>query len=287
LIISPLTGNFGDNIKSYLLTRIIADKKGYDWGLNRHPEYDYGNGTPQLDFFNIHYGNEHNFKYAEVPPWITNIWEEKAQIIEHAGEKLSFYDYQPDIFDQPDGTKFVVKCAQDARYYQDYKEKIQDWLTIKKENQQQYELWLTNNGIFLDEDMCVLSIRGGEFRGVPNLILPREYWQNARRQMKKYNPNMRFLIVSDDPQYAGALFDYSIPVMHYGIGGDYFTLLNAKNLILSNSGFGIFPAWLNKNNPYTIAPRYFARYNTGVWCSGNVWTFGFKFLDKDGELYDK
>lgn len=287
MIYSPLTGNMSDNLKSYLLTRIIAEKNGWDWGINPHPEFDYYGGKSQLDFFDIHYGNQHNFKYSETPPWILNIWEEKATMIEHAGERLSFYDYQPDIFDQPNGTKFIIKSAQDARYYQDYKEKIQKWLVIKEENQHQYEKWLTDNGIILDEDLCVFSIRGGEFKGVPNLILPKEYWQNARRKMKEYNPNLRFLIVSDDPQYAGALFNYTIPVMHHSIGCDYFVLANCKNLVLSNSGFGIFPAWLNKNNPLIIAPRHFARYNTGVWCSGNIWTFGFAFLDKDGELYDR
>jgi hypothetical protein len=114
--------------------------------------------------------------------------------------------------------------------------------------------------------------------------LPKKYWQDAKKQMEKHNPDMRFLIVSDDPQYAASLFDYSIPVMHHSIGCDYSVLLNAKNLILSNSGFGIFPSWLNRNNPKTIAPLYWARHNTEIWCSADLRGYGWEFMDKNGEL---
>ncbi len=50
--------------------------------------------------------------------------------------------------------------------------------------------------------------------------------------------------------------------------------------------FAIFPAWLNPNNPYVIAPKYWARHNvsTGYWANSSVDTFGFRFLDRNGVL---
>jgi hypothetical protein len=80
-----------------------------------------------------------------------------------------------------------------------------------------------------------------------------------------------------------------IPVFHFGIGMDYYMISQAKNLILSNSSFAILPTWLNKNKPYVIAPRYWARHNvsTGYWANSDMWTFGWNYMDKDGELYGK
>ena len=100
---------------------------------------------------------------------------------------------------------------------------------------------------------------------------------------------MEFLCVSDDPIYASTMFDAPTLIMHMSIGCDYYAINNAKNLILSNSSFTIFPAWLNENNPYVIAPRYWARHNIsdGQWSNTDMWTFGWNYLDKDGTVYGK
>ena len=37
---------------------------------------------------------------------------------------------------------------------------------------------------------------------------------------------------------------------------DYFSILNAKNLILSNSSFSVFPSYLNRKAINIIAPKY-------------------------------
>lgn len=285
MIWSPFTGNLSDNLKSYLITRIVADKKGYEFGFNRHPEFDYYGGQPQLDFFDIDYGSEHSYKYADVPEFVTNIWDEKRTSTQKIGnDNVDFYDYQPDIFDIPDNTKIIVKCLQDIRYYQDYKDKIQSWINVKEEIQYETIKILFDNDIILNDDVCICSIRGGEFRSVPNLILAKKYWEDAKNKMIEHNPNMRFYLVSEDPQYSASLFDNQFPVIHISPAADWFILNSAKNLILSNSGFGIFPTWLNKNNPYTIAPWGWARYNIGMWCPASLWLYPWNFMNRDGEF---
>lgn len=283
MITSNLTGNFGNHMFIYSLTRTVAEFKGFKWGFNPITEYDYYGGTPQINFLEVDYGETHDYKYSEIPSWITFEWKEKFE----RRDGYDYYPFQADIFDIQDCTKMYIPCGQDARYYN--KEKLLKWFKIREENKDFYKAQLKENGIILDENLTVINIRGGEYRGVPSLILRKEYWQDAIKIMKDRNPKMKFICITDDISYGNNILDFKIPVMHFSIGGDYYVINNAKNLILSNSSFAIFPTWLNDNDPFVIAPRYWARHNvsTGYWCGSDIWTFGWKFLDRDGLLYEK
>jgi hypothetical protein len=286
-ITANFSGNLGNHLVAYLITRVIADKNNYKFGFNRYPEYDYYNGQSQLDFMDLDYGHEHNYKYAETPPWVTNIYQEKYETFNYPnGDNVEFQNYQPEVFDIPDNTKIIVRSFQDARYYRGYRNKIQEWTKIKEDFAARCSDFMTNNGILFDDDTCYLNIRGGEYRGVPQLILRKQYWDDAMRRMLDRNPNMKFKIVTDDPPYANSLFSGTIPVIHLGIGGDYVILNSARNLILSNSSFAIFPAWLNKNDPYVIAPFGWARHNVtfGYWAGADMSYYPWNFMDREGNL---
>jgi len=290
MIISNFTGNLGNHMWIYAVTRAVAEHNGYEWGFNPITEYDYYGGQAQMGFMEIDYGKEHNHKYNDVPDWIKYIWKEKHQMITFPnGEQTSFHYFQPEIFDIEDNTKLYIDCCQDARYVQGYRENIKEWFHIRDDYAEIYRKQLSDHDMFLDENLTVINVRGGEYRGIPSLLLTKDYYDKAIAIMKKRNPNMRFLCVSDDPVYASTLFDEPTLVMHMSIGCDYYAINNAKNIILSNSSFSIFPTWLNENNPYVIAPRYWARHNisTGQWANTDMWTFGWNYLDKDGTLYGK
>jgi hypothetical protein len=270
---------------SYAITRTVAEKNGYEFGFNPHPEFDYHNGLSQLDFLSLDYGHEHDYKYSETPPWIENIWSEKYETIKYPnGDSVDYHPFQPDVFDIEDGTKIVIRCMQDARYYD--REKLRQWFAIKEEKVEEYNLRLKQLEISLDENLTIINCRGGEYSGIPHVLLQKKYWDDAMNIMRDRNSKMRFLCVTDDVQYGNQLFDFKIPVVHLDIGGDYFIINMARNLIISNSSFAMFPAWLNENNPYVIAPFGWARFNvtTGYWASSDVWTFPWNFLDRDGEI---
>jgi hypothetical protein len=287
MIYSPFSGNFGNNLMAFLIARIAAEKNGYDFGFNRHPDYDYFNHYPQLDFFSIDYGKEHNCTYHEIPPGITNVFEEKFTHFDYPnGDYVNFYHYQPEILEVPDNTKIIVGCCQDARYFRPYKEKIKSWLKIKPENIEQYEKIMKENNIVLDENMTVLNVRGGEYRPLPALLLEQGYWSNAVKYMLDFNPKMKFVVVTDDLDYCKEIFPYT--VAHMSIGFDYYLVNQARNLIISNSSFGLMPTFLNPFNPFVIAPQYWSRHNvsTGYWSSSNIWTFSeWHFLGRDGGLH--
>lgn len=294
MITSNFTGNLGNHMWIYAITRAVAEKNGYKWGFNPVTEYDYYNGVPQIEFMDIDYGIKHSFSYNETPPWIKHIWKEKFQPMSFPnGDSIEYHPYQPDIFSVEDDTKLFVRCCQDARYLLPVKEDVKKWFAVKEDNVKLYNERLEKLGIVLDENLTVINIRGGEYKGVPSLILNMEYWWRAiNHVLINRNHNMKFIVVTDDIEYAKAIMpqNMNIPVYHFGIGMDYYVINNAKNLILSNSSFAIFPAWLNNNYPYVIAPRYWARHNvsTGYWASTDIWTFDWLFLDgKDGRLYEK
>jgi hypothetical protein len=290
MIISNFTGNLGNHLFQYAITRVVAEKNGYEWGFNPTTEYDYYGGQSQVGFLDIDYGKQHNYKYKDQPEWIEHIWKEKHSIVTFSnGEQAGYYPFQPDIFDIEDNTRIYVDCCQDARYINDYKEKIRKWFHIRDDFQEIYRNQLLDLNIHLDENTTIVNVRGGEYRGVPSLILGREYYNDAFIIMKKRNPNAKFVCVTDDMSYANSLFYGAFPIIHLSIGGDYYVINNAKNLIISNSSFAIFPTWLNENNPYVIAPRYWAKHNisTGQWTGSDMWTFGWNYLDKDGTVYGK
>jgi len=274
----------------YAITRAVAEHKGYKWGFNPVPEYDYFNGAPQMDFMDIDYGIKHNFKYEETPDWIEHTWYELYYHMDFpSGDSMDYHRYQPGVFNIEDNTKLFIRCCQDARYLFRIKESVKSWFKIRDEKTEEYESLLKHYDIILDKNLAVINIRGGEYKGVLSLILTEKYWEDAIRIMEMLSPNIRFLCISDDIEYANRILNNKIPVIHLSIGGDYYIINNAKNLILSNSSFAIFPAWLNNNNPYVIAPRYWARHNvsTGYWANSDIFTFGWNFLDKDGHLYNE
>ena len=104
--------------------------------------------------------------------------------------------------------------------------------------------------------------------------------------MLSVNALFRFIVITDDVLSAKKFFPH-YPVFHFSIGKDYSIIKNAKYLILSNSSFGWFPAWLNDDLKFCIAPKFWARHNTsdGFWSLGYNLTKGWFYLDRDGVLF--
>ena len=285
MITADFTGNLGNHMWQYVICRTVAQKNGFQWGFNRTPSHDYFHGLEQMDFMDIEYGQEHSSSFGESPEGIDKVWKEKKVFHEHAGG-YNFHPYQPDIFEINDNTKLIIECCQDERYIKDRKGDIRNWFKIKPEKIDEYEKRLKGEKISLDDDLCVINIRGGsEYRALKNVLLPVTYWENAIAYMKKQNPNMRFIVISDDVKYASELLPFK--AYHFSIGMDYYCINQARNLILSNSSFALLPAWLNEKCKMIIAPKYWARHNIsfGYWASSAVYMEGWNYLDRDGNLF--
>jgi hypothetical protein len=277
-ISTSLTGNISDHLIRYAICRTVAEKNRYKYGINPTPSHDYYGGREQMWFFkDINYGELNNTPYGELPPGTDNVWTEKREIYpDHA-----YHPFQPDIFDVGPNTKLEIYCGQDAHYLD--KEKVKKWLEIKDDVAKDCQKTLKNNNIELDENLCIISCRGGEYRGVPGLFLTKKYWYDAINFMLKRNPKMKFIAFTEDPEFYKMWFDF--PVVHFSPHCDYYAIHTCKNIIIANSGFNIFPLWTSDTNPYILAPKYWAIHNFGnTWANSDMQSWGFNFMDREGNV---
>lgn len=148
---------------------------------------------------------------------------------------------------------------QSEKYFFGDNQKIISYFKIKE------ELLST---ISIDNDICILNIRGGEYKKHRKFILPKSYWQNAIKNMKDNYGINKFLIVTDDPDYSKLLLP-GIPILSGGIAECYIAIYKASFLIISNSTFSYFPIKTKTIKPIVIAPRYWARFGNSYsrWAS--------------------
>jgi hypothetical protein len=103
---------------------------------------------------------------------------------------------------------------------------------------------------------------------------------------------MQFLVITENVEAAKRLLpELSDNIYHFDVGKDYATIKNARWLILSNSSFAYFPALVNEEAKFIIAPKYWARHNVsdGYWAMSTNLFKDFTYMDRDGKLqsYDE
>jgi hypothetical protein len=135
-----------------------------------------------------------------------------------------------------------------------------------------------------------LNFRGGEYVGFHELYLERKYWIDAMNNMTKINPNMEFVVITDDIKASQDMLP-EIPAYHFSVDKDYAIIKNAKHVILSNSTFPFFAVFTSDTIENIIAPKYWARHNVsdGYWGSGQNLYSGWNYQDREGNLqtYDE
>lgn len=285
MITTNLTGNIGNHMWQYAVCRTVAEKLGYDWGINPTTSHDYFGGKSQMTFMNVDYGKEVS--------GITNEYHESWRTHQHV-DAVNITMLQPSLYEISDNTILlgdngaVGGIYQSEDYIIDRKEDIKKWFEIKEESATEYDKILADHGVTLDDNTCVINFRGGEYRSLANVIVRRKYWEDAAIQMLGYNPDMKFVVITDDVKTASDFMPSMTKVIHVDVGFDYYVVNQAKWLIISNSTFGWWAAWLNENCNQVIAPKYWSRHNVsdGYWATGDSYTRGFMYMDREGNLQD-
>lgn len=246
----------GNQLHRYVMTRVLAEDKGYGWGMCNYSLFK-GIGFMKIDT-GIPIGSPEAMKYKGG-----NIrhnfkeWNEK-KVLENG---VDIRGYDPEINFVQDNT-IIDGEFQDPRYFEHRLDDIREWLKVKP--------------IDMPDDLCVIGFRGGEYTAVPALFLPQQYWDTAIALKRAYNPNMRFQVHTDDPITARKFFpDFEI-IQNIEI--NWRSARYAKELIIANSSFYIFPSLLNENCREVIAPRYWARYNTKTWALPQNYYHQFKYI---------
>jgi hypothetical protein len=266
---------FGNQLWCYVVTRVLALDRGFEFGI-MSPEKFKGH-----DFMDLSFGKKvagglgpEGGPPQSLPQGILHYYVEKE--IWYKKFKCDIRDFDSEVLQIKDKTK-IEGYFQSEKFISHHKAEIKEWLKIKP-SADCYD--------FCQENICIMNIRGGEYKAHSELILPETYWRNAIKNMLQLNNNLEFIIITDDVEYANRLLP-EFKAYHFDIGKDYAIIKNAKYLIISNSSFAFFPAWTSETVKYVIAPKYWARHNTsdGYWaCAFNLYG-GFHWQDQTGALF--
>lgn len=226
----------GNQLARYIAVRCLALDKGYAFGVI-NPENFKGK-----DFMNLDMGTNIPI-YLHVAEMLNKFYEQK--VVNEYGNDVRPYD--PKILEVEDNT-ILDGEFQAPEYFMHHLDEIREWLKVEP--------------LEMKDDECVINFRGGEYVGVPDLFLPKAYWDKAIAEMRKINPDMQFEVHTDDPETARKFFPDFIIVSDMEL--NWRSIRYAKYLILSNSSFAILPALLGESKK-TIAPKFWAGYNKSYW----------------------
>ena len=257
----------GNQLAQYVMTRVIAMEKGYEWGM-MWPENFKGNHLFSLDMGEpvIFPEEDKGYPYPEperIKEAITKKFVEQSEL-HPDGSDIRGYDWR---VKELENNTLIDGIFQGEEYFKHHKDKIRNWLTVEP--------------LEMADDLCIINMRGGEYRAFPdNLLLPKSYWDTAIETMRKINPRMRFEIHTDDEELAQIWFPQFKATR--SMSENWRNIRYAKYLILSNSSFSILPAFLNEDVHKIIAPWGHARYNLGYWALEQNKMKGWNYQKFDG-----
>ena len=266
---------FGNLLWLYAVVSSASRKLSCDFSIISYHRFKGRN------FLNLDTGQRLDFKSSNHPN------PNRPTYIQNyiTDEKLTLQNYSNFIkaSSKIDGSFQIEELIQDDRDYYKKIFKVCQKITIDLAN------------------VCIINLRGGEYSGVPQLLLPREYYVNAMSLMKKHNPNYEFKIITDDPKLGRSYFPQleilskspriiaAIQARYPSatkIEFDLSILQNAGGLILSNSSFSWWGAWTNSVATKVIAPKFWGNYNNPTlgWAPIGIFTKGWDFLDATGKI---
>ena len=306
----------GNQLWNIVAPRCIAEHRGFRWGVRRDITNS-GSGASNLQtvglktfkgcqfLTNIDWGekvtggvtHQEGQEPSELPDGIEYYGRERVDEYPHGFHELPNEDAM--IYDDllyntvPDNTK-IDGTFQRLRYINDRRSDIIEWL---KPN-------ITVND-YSSDDFCVIQFRGGEYL-ITSAWCPPEYYRMAADRMLEINPNMKFGVITDDPENAkkyipwapiigASSSDQIDPLAHLQgsgfyvykggpIGIDYSILNNAVHSILTSSTFAFWPAWTNTKAKTVIAPKYWNDYkrSTGYWRGDDNIVDDWMYIDTSG-----
>lgn len=267
----------GNQLWNYALTRIIAEKNHCEFSVLGRENFK------GREFMNINFGSDNpksNFYYKEKMEYFT------STDIDISRTDLDLLKIKP-------FTKFDGNC-QSTQYLEGYEEKLQEWILVKDE----YKKYAP------EKDSCVIHFRAGDFKKIKDVFLPQKYYLDAIHHMQTEHKVSKFYCVTDEKAIAQKILPSHVEIIgsalldiqdktkathHKGgpLGIDFSLILQADYLIIPNSSFSWWAAYLNKNKKAVIAPKYWARHNIsdGYWSTSDIITTDFTYLDKRGSVF--
>lgn len=268
----------GNQLFCYVTTRCIAIDNGYDFSiLGRETMANNIHSDCGLYFMDLDYGCESNI--GDFP--LSYQEKDDRLFAPNSTHDALLYgacvsDADEELLHVSDGT-LISGIMQSERYFLHHKEEICRWLKVKDE----YDCYEYSN-----DDLCIIHLRCGDYMDSPELFLKKKYWINGMKHMKTINPDMKFLIITNDVKEANKLLP-GIPAVNNDLAKDYSIIKNAKYLLSSNSSFVYFPILTSTTLKYVLAPKYWARHNysDGYWSAEQNIYESFHYMDRHGKVF--
>lgn len=267
----------GNQLWNYALARILAKDKACGFSMLRQERFK-GYQFMDIDFGTIS---------SEAPQ---HHYKEKTEYLSGTDIDISRTDHG--LFDILPFTQFEGNC-QSTKYLEGHRDDLVSWIKIKDE----YKDHVT------DENTCIIHLRTGDFKKIKDVFLPRKYYRDAMDHIRSLNKDIMFCCVTDEKEEAEKILpgveiigsaalgkeDGRKASHHRGgpVGIDFALLMNAAYLIIPNSSFSWWAAYLNTQKKAVIAPKYWARHNisNGYWSTSDIITTGFTYLDTAGKSF--
>jgi len=285
----------GNQIWNLVVSRILAHRHGYKWGVKKSTPFKARKFMPNFDYGEDVVGGNtprEGQPPESLPNGITHYIRERNDPLPQCGHSGIFFD--PSLWNNlPDNSKIdgLFQCLE---YINDRKDDIRQWLSHN-----------VNVTEYSDEDTCVIHFRGGEYLITASWLEPK-FYEDARDRMLEHNPKMRFVVVTDDPENANKFIPWATVVgattlkeqedIEQGtgffkykggnIGVDYSILHNARNVIMSASTFSFWPVWTSNVAPKVIAPKFWFDHKTsnGWWRGDDMIVKNWDYIDGEGNL---
>jgi len=227
----------GNQLWVYVACRSIAEQLNMSYMII-HPEKFKGQSFMEIDF-----GKQEDISQNKI-----KLFNEETFFDPDLDYFSSHFD--EGVLNLKENTK-INGLFQSERYLFGDIGRLKKYLHVKQE-------FIETN--MVDDQTCVLYIRGGEYKRHSNLILPKSYWLKAMDNIEHFYGIKKFVAISDDDDYVRAMLP-TIEILPGGMEQDYVALMQAKYVILANSSWGFFPTKTGVDKICVIAPKYWARFN--------------------------
>lgn len=267
----------GNQLFCYVTTRCIAMKNGYDFSiLGSETLANNIHSSCGLYFMDLDFGVP-----SRKEDYKKEYWEKEDRLFlpnsKHDLLHGAYVTGTDENLLHVEDNVLIGGNMQAEDYYLEYKDQIKQWLKVKPE----YECF-----DYSRDNLCILHLRCTDYMDCPELFLRKKYWLDGMRNMRKIDPDMEFMIITNDVKEAEKLLP-GVKAYNFNLAKDYSIIKNAKYLLLANSSFAYFPSFTSDMDQYVIAPKYWARHNVsdGYWASEQNIYEGFHYMDRKGKLF--
>lgn len=208
----------------------------------------------------------------------------------------SQYDFEP-IQDVKKGIEqniFLEGYFQSLIFFEGYEDVIKQQLKIKAKYKAEFEE--KYGKLFEENKILAIHCRLGDYvnwgnasLGGKNLVLPIAYYKNAIKKFDNLD-SYKIIVVTDDREMATRRFGFLDNIDFFSESEiiDFQLLMNASALIISNSTFSWWAAYLSKTASRILAPEFFVGFKIkkdfpeGIYDYTNFETVSFHYQDDAG-----